>query len=1197
MEDLKVNLFGEFRVWREGRRIEDGEWDRRKARSLLKLLLTRPGHAFSKDEIVEALWPDTAPASAERSLWVTVSLLRKALEPNLERGSDSKFIVHQQPGYTFDLRSECDVDAWEFEELRKKATAARQAENLDEAIEGYGKALDLARGEFLAEDRYEDWAVEAREEWRGRRLSALSELSECLALKGRYTEAIEACEKALALDAYREDLHRQLMLCHYCAGEQALALQAYRDYAKTLETELGASPSPELIRLKERIEARDVPGVDETRRYPKPRRPLRFPYSLSRTHFVGRDPEHALLAERLREAMEGRGGAVAVEGEAGVGKTRLVEEFLGYARSRGVRVLSGRCYERELGTPLDPIMEALDPLLDTEDMPLTADAGPSEPGGFPHVYRTLAGELIQKCRSSGLVLFVDDAQWADAATLDFLSYLAKRVSGERMLVVFTYRREDAPGLSGWLRRLAERRAAATLSLDRLTREDLARLLNRMSSRGFGELSPLSTFLHRESEGNPFYAVEYLRWLIESGIVEVDGRRRISGVKGGALEKGGLPSGVRTLIEARLDSMDEGARDLMELAAAIGRTFDLGLLSRAASIGEAEVFAGIRPVMASGLVVETPQEGYYFSHDKLRQTLYEGIQPLRRRELHRRVAEALEESGGAPAELAHHYLRAKEWGPTLENLMRAAQMAEEGYAWETALEDYARALEVAEKLPDPEETKFGLHTARERLLEHMDRREERAEAVREMFELASSLGDRLRIAEVHIRRIGTLAALSDLAGAREAGREAAAIFRQSGDGAGEARAHREVGYVLWMGRDYAGALEASFRALGIHRELGDRRAEAGDALNITQVYRGMGSYDEALHWAEEAARIYDEVGDRRVENLRTYTLTAIHLDQGNLEAALDLSLRDLRLNAELGNKNIVAGHHSRCGTLHLRLGDPQRALEHFRSAVRLNRELGYARDEGYSLMSAGIALEQAGEPANATDAYRRAVKLLDAACEESGEPEDLSAKADALTLLAGTLHRPLDRPAEEALDAYEAAREIRRRSGSTRHLSKLLLNVAGLRWRMGSLEESSRDYEEALNLAREHEETAHEAAAFASLSVVYRDLGRLKESLRRGKEARGLLRELGDPQAEAYVLTSLAESYGGLGHHPSALSCLKRSLRLRREVGDGEGEVGALRDLAGIHDKMGNADLARTSRREAARKKQMLEAVSRAERRD
>jgi predicted ATPase/DNA-binding SARP family transcriptional activator len=1187
---LAINVFGEFRVRRGEELIERRDWSGQRARSLLKLLLTRSGYAFSRDEILEALWPGTPPAAAEKSLRVTVSLLRKALEPDLRRGSDSRYILSRRPGYLFDRQANCWVDAWEFEVHQRKADAAREAGELARAIEEYRAALDLARGEFLAEDPYEEWAIGAREGWRERRLAVLSELSECLALKGRYTEAVEVCERALEADQYRADLHRRLMLYRYCAGEQALALKAYRDHAAKLEEDLGVSPSPELVRLKAQIEARDVRGVDEgRRRYPRPRRPLRLPYSLGRAHFVGRDGEYALLAERLREATGGSGGAVAVEGEAGVGKTRLVEEFLGYAGARGAMVLTGRCYERELGPALEPISDALGPLPGTgeaaSEMLVVAEKelgypSQAEPHDGARAYRALTRELVRRSRdATALVLFVDDVQWADPATLGFLAYAAKRVLGERILLVVTYRREDAAGLSGWLDHLAERRVMTSLSLDRLSLQATAEFLERMSSKTFGGVSSLAGFLHRESEGNPFYAVEYLRWLIESGAVGVDSRRRISGVKG-ELRNDALPSGVRSLVRARLGGMDDETRSLLELAAVIGRTFDLGLLCEAAAREEARAFGVIEPLVDSGLIAGISGNTYHFSHDKLRQALYEGIGVPKRRELHLRVAEILGKNGGKAAELAHHYLRAEAWQRALQNLLSAAREAEEGYAWDTALKSYVRALEVVGELADADERRFEILASQERLLEHMDRRGERAEAVREMFELANRLGDEARIAEVHVRRVGVHASLSDLAGAEEAGWAAMRLFRELGAEAGEARAHREIGYVYWMNRDAGGALKANFRALRLSREIGDRRCEAGDVLNIAEIYRGTGDHEEALRWAGEAARIYRELGDKLGEAMRLATVAQIHHERGDLEAALRLVLETLRLYTALGTKNLLVAQHSACGTLYLGLGRPSKALEHFRAAVRYSQETGYIRDEGYSLMSVGASLGQLGDHAGAADAYSRAVELLGMAHEASGATKELSGKADALALMAGVLHRSLDEP-EQALDAYDAAAEIYRRLGDARRLRKVLLGLAGLRWRAGSPEGSARLYEEALGLAQEHGEKAQEAAALMSLSVVYRDLGRSKESVRRGRRARSLLRDLNDFRAEAYVLTSLAESYAGLGHYPSALSCLRRSLCLRRRIGDVEGEAGVLRDLAEVYVALGDAARARACSEEAA----------------
>src|SRR5215211_6192089 len=165
-------------------------------------------------------------------------------------------------------------------------------------------------------------------------------------------------------------------------------------------------------------------------------------------------------------------------------------------------------------------MDALDPVTDPQHLTLCFPH--PEPNFSPEaeryntagIYQALTRELVKEVRGTGhegLVLFVDDLQWADPATLDFLSYLAKRASRERVLLVVTYRREDVRALSRWLDNLAEHRAITTLSLNRLSIEDTTMLLGHMSSRTFARLPDLAAFLQRESEGNPFYAVEYLRW--------------------------------------------------------------------------------------------------------------------------------------------------------------------------------------------------------------------------------------------------------------------------------------------------------------------------------------------------------------------------------------------------------------------------------------------------------------------------------------------------------------------------------------------------------------------------------------------------------------------------------------------------------------------------------------------------------------
>jgi tetratricopeptide (TPR) repeat protein len=324
-------------------------------------------------------------------------------------------------------------------------------------------------------------------------------------------------------------------------------------------------------------------------------------------------------------------------------------------------------------------------------------------------------------------------------------------------------------------------------------------------------------------------------------------------------------------------------------------------------------------------------------------------------------------------------------------------------------------------------------------------------------------------------------------------------------------------------------------------------------------------------------------------MRLEAMREIHRERGDLEAALTLGLKALRENEELGIRDMNVAQHSECGALYLQLGDTREALAHFRVAGRLSREMGYTRHEGHAMASVGVALERLGDPTGAAEAYQRAIGLLEIAYEESGVEEDLRAKANTLALLGGLFHRSLDKP-REALDAYKTAADVYRAVDNVSRLRGLLVDLSGLRWRMGDLDGSACGYEEALDLPRGHGDSAQDAAALASLSVVYRDLGRLRDSVRSGRTALGLLRDLDDRQAEAYVLTSVAESHAALGHYPSALSFLRRSLRLRRRIGDGEGEVGVLRDLARIYEKLGDSGRARASAEEAARKQGTREAV-------
>jgi LuxR family maltose regulon positive regulatory protein len=323
-----IRLLGAFEVSRDGQPLTAGDWRNQQTRTILKLLLTRQGRVVPADQLLELLWPEADPDTARRSLHVRISQLRRALDPD----NPDAYILTVEGGYVFNPGADCRIDAIEFEARAQWGRRCQESGNLAEAITAYETARSLYRGDLLEEDLYEDWAFAERERLRECFLTLLIEVAECYARQGHYRRAITRCREVLATDPCRESVYVHLMLYHYYAGEQDLALRVYERCCQVLSDELGVEPLPQTTALYEQIVRRQVAPVDGAVRYPEPAyegRLFEAPYSLGRTPFVGREREYAWLVERLREATVNGGRVAVVAGEAGLGKTRLAEQALG----------------------------------------------------------------------------------------------------------------------------------------------------------------------------------------------------------------------------------------------------------------------------------------------------------------------------------------------------------------------------------------------------------------------------------------------------------------------------------------------------------------------------------------------------------------------------------------------------------------------------------------------------------------------------------------------------------------------------------------------------------------------------------------------------------------------------------------------------------------------------------------------------
>ena len=422
------------------------------------------------------------------------------------------------------------------------------------------------------------------------------------------------------------------------------------------------------------------------------------------TPLVGRKREQAMLRELLASTLQGRGGLVLLGGEAGMGKSSLAASLAGEAETRGALVLVGRCYDLSETPPYGPWREALAgaaaalpadvaEFLSRGVMPRVA----SQEALFARLRDALAALAHPHDPQAGtptrrpLLLVLDDLHWSDPASLDLLRHLGRHLAALPVLVVAIYRADEITRrhpLYGLLPVLVREAQAARLALRPLDRPAVEELVARRYALPGPDAARLVAHLLERGEGNPFFAGELLHALEEAGVLApADG-----GWSLGDLGRTGVPTLLRQVIDGRLARLGEAARDLLAIAAVIGQEVPLDLWARVAEIDEEALLDTLATASEARLVEETP-DGVRarFVHALIREALYEGLTPSRRRVRHRRVGEALAASPGPDPDAVAYHLRQAGDPRATEWLVRAGERAQLAYAWLTAIERYEAAL--------------------------------------------------------------------------------------------------------------------------------------------------------------------------------------------------------------------------------------------------------------------------------------------------------------------------------------------------------------------------------------------------------------------------------------------------------------------------------------------------------------------------
>ncbi|MBA2725826.1 MAG: AAA family ATPase [Actinobacteria bacterium] len=919
--------------------------DTRKATALL-IYVAVTGRTQSRDRLAGLLWPEYDSERARSALRRTLSTLKKALGDGWI--SADRLRVSLDPGGV-------ELDLTEFRSLLAEVDAHghKESESCPDCARRLTRAVGLMGEGFLQgfslrdAGPFDEWQSLESESIAREFAGALDRLVKAEVAQGDLESAVGVAERKLALDPLDEPAHRRLMQLYAWRGMRTAALQQYRECVAVLDRELGVSPLAETTNLYRAIGEGSVetrehsqliePPMDEPLPEPRASDPPSGDLSLR-----GRSGEWQRLMQTYSKVRTG-GRSVTIKGEAGIGKTRLAREFVETMEERGAQIVSARTYEGEGGLPyalITQLLERLEERIRTTEvdavslaeaarlvptlLPSSSPAGSvGDPGAlnrfFEGLRRVIAAALAGPKPG---IIFLDDLQWCDGASLEVIAYIARRLPETPLLIIMSWRIEEVDPENP-LRKIegdAIAQGGDSLSLARLQEQEVRALVTDAGTVPGSEIDTVAARLMQETEGIPFFIVEYLAVLTTAVDAELQ-----------------MPSTIKELLRSRANLVGQTARQVLGAAAVIDRSFDFETVWRASGRTELEAVDALDELVRHGSIRLTAGASYEFSHEKLRTFIYGSMSPARRRVLHRRVAEAFiavtkqqDQAPQMPALIARHL----ELGGMEEQAAiyheSAAVRARAVFANREALEHYLAALALGH--PDP----ASLHEGAGDMLVLIGDYKRAVES----FEKAAAIAPpdsvpviEHKLGEVHLRRgdydlsqshfvvaletmdgadrvteARLLAAMSFNAYRRGELQEATGLAQRSleaarvaNDERALARALNQYGILENAKGNHAAAATHLRESLALAEGLEDGPGRSAALNNLALAARSKGNMDTALQLTEQALAICAEQGDRHREAALRNNLADLLHKQGNNDAAMRQLKEAAAALAEIGGE--------------------------------------------------------------------------------------------------------------------------------------------------------------------------------------------------------------------------------------------------------------------------------------------------------
>jgi DNA-binding SARP family transcriptional activator len=914
---------------------------RRNVRGLLYYLSiqTRP---ITREQLTLLFWGDEPEAYARRNLTRLLTHLRRALPaPEVLCVEDDRIYLEESAYW---------CDARRFQSLTEKGSPA--GERFEQAVSLYaGPFLD---GFSLPESLdYQNWVHQKRSQYENRFLETLAALVNASTLRQDYPAAIHYATRCLEIDNLAEEMHRRLIALYALSRDPGRALRQYEECVAILERELGVGPLPETRQVYQSVlQGREVRVEDQL----ESTQPTWFHLLKVDIPLVGRGPALQRLGRALLLAQANQPPFVLVDGEPGIGKSRMLYDFTVRGQHHCLALAANG--ERSAGkipyraivdalraspvpvpTGLSPVwvreLARLLPELGQESKPLGVRSYQNRDEDRLRLFEALNRLIFALAGEYGaLILAFDDLHWFDQASLQWLSYFSQQVQARSspVLVIGTYRTEDLERLKDLRDGLLRVHRLEEIHLEGLSAGEISDLLTQTLGRHPGG-EQLAQRLKVATGGNPFFLIETLRTLEAEGRLRQDLQHLVDLP---------IPQGVQEAVNRRLGRLSARARQVLEAGAVLGSSFDFHSVCATAGRTALETSASLDDLTRQTLLLED-EESYRFGHDLVRKAVAAAIHPHRWRMLQVRAGQALEKfQPGAITALADHFDAGGEWEKALHYHALAAQSAKALYAWQEAEGHLYRMLTILDRL-DPSLTRS----------ECLCQRGELLESLAHLHALQGHLAERDQTVEqvVHLSetscdpRLQLLACILQTRYHNQDGRYQEAVDRVGkclplatcvGDTPARYRLLAMSGFSYhFLGKPDL-ELDAFIQARAIEDSSIDLSLRAYVAERLAFSHLRLGDYRKALAYQQEA---YDNL-----------------VQKGDHNGAIEISIEISFLNANLGRfeeaeESLVA------------------ALAHF-------RKYGLRPDEGHALLAFAELHRLRGDYSVALRLFTEAVELLE-----------------------------------------------------------------------------------------------------------------------------------------------------------------------------------------------------------------------------